>query len=108
MTSSAMAGPEFSSRLPSNAPASPTGWLACVISCQRQAAPDSASARAAGPGESSTEWFVARGKDVGEHTSFAARLSTRILQGMVDLDRRGEVEFSIPTSQADLRSAAFE
>lgn len=39
--------------------------LACVISCQRQAAPDSASARAAGPGESSTEWFVARGKDVG-------------------------------------------
>ena len=48
------------------------------------------------------------GKDVGEHTSFAARLSTRILQGMVDLDRRGEVEFSIPTSQADLRSAAFQ
>jgi hypothetical protein len=48
------------------------------------------------------------GKDVGEHTSFAARLSTRILQGMVDLDRRGEVEFTIPTSQADLRSAAFE
>jgi hypothetical protein len=48
------------------------------------------------------------GKDVGEHTSFAARLSSRILQGMVDLDRRGEVSFSIPSSQADLRSAAFE
>jgi hypothetical protein len=48
------------------------------------------------------------GKDVGEHTSFAARLSSRILQGMVDLDRRGEVAFSIPASQADLRTAAFE
>jgi hypothetical protein len=48
------------------------------------------------------------GKDVGEHTSFAARLSGRILQGMVDLDRRGEVAFSIPATQADLRSAAFD
>jgi hypothetical protein len=48
------------------------------------------------------------GRDVGEHTSFAARLSRLILQGMVDVDRRGEVAFSIPMSQADLRSAAFE
>ncbi len=48
------------------------------------------------------------GRDVGEHTSFAARLSSLVLQGMVDLDRRGEVSFSIPVSQADLRSAAFE
>jgi hypothetical protein len=48
------------------------------------------------------------GRDVGEHTSFAARLSRLVLQGMVDLDRRGEVPFSIPVSQADLRSAAFE
>jgi hypothetical protein len=48
------------------------------------------------------------GRDVGVHTSFAARLSRLILQGMVDLDRRGEVRFSIPISQEDLRSAAFE
>ncbi len=48
------------------------------------------------------------GRDVGVHTSFAARLSRLILQGMVDVDRRGEVPFSIPMSQTDLRSAAFE
>jgi hypothetical protein len=48
------------------------------------------------------------GRDVGVHTSFAARLSRLVLQGMVDLDRRGEVPFSIPMSQEDLRSAAFE
>ena len=48
------------------------------------------------------------GRDVGVHTSFAARLSRLILQGMVDLDRRGDVPFSIPLSQDDLRSAAFE
>jgi hypothetical protein len=48
------------------------------------------------------------GRDVGEHTSFAARLSRLLLQGMVDVDRRGEVAFSIPMSQTDLRSAAFE
>jgi len=48
------------------------------------------------------------GHDVGVHTSFTARLSRLILQGMVDVDRRGEVPFSIPMSQEDLRSAAFE
>ncbi len=48
------------------------------------------------------------GRDVGEHTSFAARLSRLVLQGMVDVDRRGQVAFSIPMSQTDLRSAAFE
>jgi hypothetical protein len=48
------------------------------------------------------------GRDVGHHTSFAARLSRLLLQGMVDVDRRGEVPFSIPASQADLRSAAFQ
>ena len=48
------------------------------------------------------------GRDVGVHTSFAARLSRLLLQGMVDVDRRGEVPFSIPMSQEDLRSAAFE
>jgi hypothetical protein len=48
------------------------------------------------------------GRDVGGHTSFAARLSRLVLQGMVDVDRRGEVSFSIPVSQVDLRSAAFE
>jgi hypothetical protein len=47
------------------------------------------------------------GRDVGEHTSFAARLSSLVLQGMVDVARQGEVEFSIPASQADLRTAAF-
>jgi hypothetical protein len=47
------------------------------------------------------------GRDVGEHTSFAARLSRLLLQGMVDVDRRGEVAFSIPASQEDLRTAAF-
>lgn len=47
------------------------------------------------------------GQDVGEHTSFAARLSRLVLQGMVEVDRRGDVEFSIPVSQEDLRSAAF-
>ena len=48
------------------------------------------------------------GRDVGLHTSFTARLSRLVLQGMVDVDRRGEVPFSIPMSQEDLRSAAFE
>jgi hypothetical protein len=48
------------------------------------------------------------GRDVGQHTSFAARLARLVLQGMVDVDRRGEVTFSIPMSQEDLRSAAFD
>ncbi len=43
----------------------------------------------------------------GTHTTFAGRLAHAILQGMVDLDRRGQVEFSIPFSRLDLRGAAF-
>jgi len=48
------------------------------------------------------------GQDAGEHSSLAVRLSRLLLQGMVDVDRRGEVPFSIPVTQLDLRSAAFE
>jgi hypothetical protein len=48
------------------------------------------------------------GQDTGEHSPLATRLSRLLLQGMVDVDRRGEVPFSIPVTQEDLRSAAFE
>lgn len=48
------------------------------------------------------------GQDAGERAPLAARLSRLLLQGMVDVDRRGEVPFSIPVTQLDLRSAAFE
>jgi hypothetical protein len=48
------------------------------------------------------------GQDAGEHSPLAVRLSRLLLQGMVDVDRRGEVPFSIPVTQLDLRSAAFE
>ena len=53
--------------------------------------------------------FVLRaGQDAGERAPLASRLSRLLLQGMVDVDRRGEVPFSIPVTQRDLRSAAFE
>ncbi len=48
------------------------------------------------------------GQDAGERAPLAARLSRLLLQGMVEVDRRGEVPFSIPVTQLDLRSAAFE
>jgi hypothetical protein len=48
------------------------------------------------------------GQDTGERSPLADRLSRLLLQGMVDVDRRGEVPFSIPVTQVDLRSAAFE
>ena len=52
--------------------------------------------------------FLRAGQDAGERSPLAVRLSRLLLQGMVDVDRRGEVPFSIPVTQADLRSAAFE
>jgi hypothetical protein len=48
------------------------------------------------------------GRDVGEHSTFGSRLARLLLQGMVDLDRRGEVPFSIPFSRYDLRGPGFE
>jgi hypothetical protein len=48
------------------------------------------------------------GQDAGEDTRFVSRLARRLLQGMVDVDRRGEVPFSIPFSRYDLRGAGFE
>jgi hypothetical protein len=39
--------------------------LACVVSCERQSPPRSTAVRGASPGESDSEWFVPRGKDVG-------------------------------------------
>ena len=47
------------------------------------------------------------GQWAGTHATFAGRLAHAILQGMVAVDRRGEVEFSIPFSRLDLRGAAF-
>ena len=52
--------------------------------------------------------FLRAGQDAGERSPLAVRLSRLLLQGMVDVDRRGEVPFSIPVTQEDLRSAAFE
>jgi hypothetical protein len=51
---------------------------------------------------------VRLGQDLGEDTRFEARLARRLLQGMVDVDRRGEVPFSIPFSRYDLRGPGFE
>jgi len=51
---------------------------------------------------------VRLGQDFGEDTRFESRLARRLLQGMVDFDRRGEVPFSIPFSRYDLRGAGFE
>ncbi len=47
------------------------------------------------------------GQWAGTHTTFAGRLAHAMLQGMVDVDRRGEVEFSIPFSRLDLQGPAF-
>ena len=51
--------------------------------------------------------FLRAGQDAGERSPLAVRLSRLLLQGMVDVDRRREVPFSIPVTQEDLRSAAF-
>jgi len=48
------------------------------------------------------------GQWAGEREDFVARLAHLVLQGMVAVDRRGEVEFSIPFSRLDLHGPAFE
>lgn len=48
------------------------------------------------------------GQEAGEHEPFAARLARLVLQGMVDVDRRGQVSFSVPFTRLDLRGPAFE
>ena len=44
----------------------------------------------------------------GQHDRFIAHVAHLVLQGMAAVDRRGEVEFSIPFSRLDLRGPAFE
>jgi hypothetical protein len=46
------------------------------------------------------------GRSAGHHWIFAT-LARDILQGMVDIDRGGEAEFSIPFTRLDLRSKEF-
>jgi hypothetical protein len=48
------------------------------------------------------------GQWTGEHRPFAAHLAHLLLQGMVDVDRRGQVSFSVPFSRLDLHGPAFE
>lgn len=48
------------------------------------------------------------GQWTGHHSSLAAHLAHLVLQGMVAVDRRGEVEFSIPFTRLDLHGSAFE
>jgi hypothetical protein len=48
------------------------------------------------------------GQWAGERDEFVAKLAHLVLQGMVAVDRRGEVEFSIPFSRLDLHGPAFE
>ena len=48
------------------------------------------------------------GQWAGECDALVDKLGHLVLQGMVAVDRRGEVEFSIPFSRLDLRGPAFE
>jgi hypothetical protein len=48
------------------------------------------------------------GQDVGEDAPLAAVVARHLLQAMVDVDRRGEVSFSIPFNRVGLRGPAFE
>ena len=48
------------------------------------------------------------GQRAEEHTPLASRLARLLLQGMVAVDRRGEVSFSIPLTRLALRGPAFE
>jgi hypothetical protein len=48
-------------------------------------------------------WLTTR-----RHEPFVARLARFVLQGMVDVDRSGQVEFSIPFTRLDARGSAFE
>ena len=47
------------------------------------------------------------GQEAGEHDLFAARIARLVLQGMVDVDRGGQVEFGVAFSRLGLRSAPF-
>jgi hypothetical protein len=47
------------------------------------------------------------GQSVGEHDLFAARVARLLLQGMVDVDRGGQVEFGVAFTRLGLRSAPF-
>ena len=47
------------------------------------------------------------GQWTGHHDSMAAHLAELLLQGMVDVARRGEVEFSVPLDRLDLQGSAF-
>lgn len=44
---------------------------------------------------------------VGEHETFAAEIAKLVLQGMVDTDRGGEVEFGVAFSRLGLRGPSF-
>jgi hypothetical protein len=48
-------------------------------------------------------WLTTR-----RHELFVTRLARAVLQGMVDVDRSGQVEFSIPFTRLDARGSAFE
>jgi hypothetical protein len=48
-------------------------------------------------------WLTTR-----RHEPLVARLARFVLQGMVDVDRSGQVEFSIPFTRLDARGSAFE
>ena len=48
------------------------------------------------------------GQWTGHQDTLAAHLAHLLMQGMVAVDRRGEVEFSVPFSRLDLRGPAFE
>ena len=46
-------------------------------------------------------------EEVGSHEVFAARVARLVLQGMVDADRGGRVEFGVAFSRLGLRAAPF-
>ena len=48
------------------------------------------------------------GQWAGERDALVDKLAHLIMQGMVAVDRRGEVEFSVPFSRLDLHGPAFE
>jgi hypothetical protein len=47
------------------------------------------------------------GRSVGEHDVFAARVARLLLQGMVDVDRGGQVQFGVAFTRLGLKSAPF-
>jgi hypothetical protein len=51
--------------------------------------------------------IVRIGQHAGEHDAFAAGIARLMLQGMVDVDRGGQVEFGVAFSRLGLRGAPF-